>query len=206
VSDVLREPVTVRTFLLGEAGGDDDAELISRALAGHGSVGAWGGVLAKLSASAQNAVSDEVAASAAGLLDLDLGDVLIAGWRKHRDLIDAAHETMAAPAESEVVPLLTHRVTSAHHPTVEVLVDGVCVHKVPIDLTLTFQVDAVVAVVRRGRLAELRSGTATATGELGVEGTQVVRRTHTLDLPGVARIGSGIPLLPTMGRRPAAAS
>ncbi len=168
MNDVLREPLTVRTFFIGDAGGNDDGELISRTLAEHGSVAACGGVLAKLAASAQDAVRDEVAATAAGLLDLDLGNVLVAGWRKHRDLVEAARQTMATPGESQVIPLLTHRVTSAHHPTVEVLVDGLCVHKLPIDLTLTFEVDAVVAVVRQGRLAELRCGTARTTGELSV--------------------------------------
>jgi hypothetical protein len=206
VSDVLREPVTARAFLLGGTGGDDDAQLISRALAEQNAVSSWGLALARLSGSAQGAVRDEVAASAAGVLDLDLGDVLIAGWRKHRDLVEAARQTAAAPAESTVVPLLSHRVTSAHHPAVEVLVDGVRIHTVRMDLTLAFGVDAVVAVVRQGWLVELRSGTATVSGELCVEGVPLVRRKLTLDLPGVLRIGSGIPLLQTAQAHPAVAA
>ena len=56
------------------------------------------------------------AAGADGVLALDLGDLVIAGWRKQGQLAAAAERTAANPGTSELVELATHRVSSVHHP------------------------------------------------------------------------------------------
>jgi hypothetical protein len=44
------------------------------------------------------AVERELATASAGLLGLDLGDVLVGAWRKHRALVAAAEATRDRPA------------------------------------------------------------------------------------------------------------
>ena len=53
------------------------------------------------------------------LVDLDLGDLLVAGWRRHSRLVEAARRTLAAPGTEEVALLAPDRVTSVHHPHVD---------------------------------------------------------------------------------------
>ena len=76
--------------------------------------------------------------SPTALLDLDLGDLVIAGWRKQGQLAAAAERTAANPGSSEVVELATHRVSSVHHPFVELLVNDAHVATVTFDLDIEF--------------------------------------------------------------------
>ena len=53
--------------------------------------------LGSLSAATRAAAVQEAATVAAGLLQVDLIGVLVAGWREHRDIVSAARRTLAAP-------------------------------------------------------------------------------------------------------------
>ena len=94
-------------------------------------------------------------------LDLDLGDLVVADWRKQGQLAAAAERTAANPGTSEVVELATHRVSSAHHPSVELLVNDVQVATVTLDVTIEFVVKALVVTVRDGHVVSLHTGPAT---------------------------------------------
>src|SRR5262245_16595184 len=70
-----------------------------------------GQTLDDLPKSIRQAAVREATTAAAGLLDFDLIDVLVAGWRKHHDLTAAARRTMAAPGSVELVDLAAYRIT-----------------------------------------------------------------------------------------------
>jgi hypothetical protein len=53
--------------------------------------------LERLPQATRQAAVREAAAAAAGLLDVDLDGLLLAGWRAHRDLTGAARRTLAVP-------------------------------------------------------------------------------------------------------------
>ncbi|MGH3974629.1 MAG: hypothetical protein ACRDS9_15065, partial [Pseudonocardiaceae bacterium] len=120
--------LSARVFLLGHDAGADTAEVLARSLRECGVAGSAIQGLRGLSASALQAVHREVATVTDGLLNLDLGDVLLSGWRKYTDLTKAAERTLASPGSEEVVVLATHRVVSTHHPSVDLIVDGAKVY------------------------------------------------------------------------------
>jgi hypothetical protein len=95
---------------------------------------------------------------AVGMLDVDLGDLLIYGWRTHRRLLDAAKATLRATGSEAVVRLGSHRISSAQHPTVDLLIDDVCVHILQFDLMMIFDIDVAVAIIRDGNLVALKCG------------------------------------------------
>jgi hypothetical protein len=138
----------------------------------------------------------EVAAATAGLLNVNLIDVLVAGWRKYQDLVSVARATLAAPNSTELVQLTTHRVTEAQQPYVSVLVDGHRVATLNLELSVVFDVSALLAGVRAGRLVAVHSGHCEITATLALEGAEVVTRRAHLELPGVVALGEGIRLLP----------
>ena len=70
--------------------------------------------LAKLSEAALKQIGDSLADATYGLLDIDLGALLVAGVRRHSALIAAARATSADPGATEVVQLATHRVSVSH--------------------------------------------------------------------------------------------
>jgi len=102
--------LTVRTFLLGSET-EDDCAVLRHALSEHDILSQCGGELAGLVPKARQAADDTLASVTAGLLDIDLGDVLIYGWRTHDRLVKAARQTMRVPGRQEVVQLGSHQFT-----------------------------------------------------------------------------------------------
>lgn len=186
-------PVTARWFLFGKHEGEA-AELLGHAVEERGLGGAVAGAVGGLGRAGTHAVCDEVGRTADRLLDLDLGDVLGAAWRKHSALVAAGRRTAAAPGTEELVELATHKVTSVHRPYVEVLVDDVELTKVDLELRLSFLVKGVLGVVRDGRLVALRTGSCEAAATLSCEGVKVASRKATLDAPVLVRLGPGLAL------------
>ena len=202
------QPFSVSAFLFGE---DQDTELIlAQTLHEHGVLGSLGNALELVSDAGREAAADQVAVVANGLLDLDLGDLVVAGWRKQGQLAAAAERTAANPGSSEVVELATHRVSSAHHPSVELLVNDLHVATVTFDLEVEFIVKALVATVRNGHLVSLHSGSCDVVATLAAEGFQLASRRAHFELPLVVRwplllrLGGGSDPLPYGAKSPPA--
>ena len=145
-------PLTVRSLLFDEAA--DGADLLARAI----DEDTMAAALPQLSRAGRSAAGAELTDMAKGLLELDLGGLALAGWAKHRDLVAAATRTSEHPGSTELVELATHRITSVHRPSVDLLVDGVRVAVVRLELEVELLVRALVATVRLGHLIGLRSG------------------------------------------------
>jgi len=188
------EPLSARVFLLGD--GTDTVEVLTRSLSEQGVFPSAIQGLRSLSGSAVQAVNRQIATVTDGLLALDLGDVLMSGWCKYHDLAKAAERTLTSPGSEEVVVLATHRVSSTHHPSVELLVDGVKVHTFVFELQVTFDLNGVTAVVRRGALVALRGGECVITATFTLEGTPLeLSRKGRIDLAGVIQLHRPIPLV-----------
>jgi hypothetical protein len=138
----------------------------------------------------------EAAVAAVGLLKVDLMEVLVTGWREHRDIFSAARRTLDMPGSKELVGLAPHRITTVQQPAVGILVDGHRVHTLQLGLSIFFEVTGLVAGIHAGRLAAIHAGR----GDLGVALTihelEVLTRRSHLELPGVKSLSRGFRLLP----------
>jgi len=186
------QPLTTFVFLFGEA--QDSVDALAHALDEQGVLGSLGGALTGLSRAGREAAGGQLASVAHGLLDLDLGGLIVGGWGKYADLTAAAKRTIATPDSTEVLEVATHRITSTHRPSVELLVDDVHVATVRFELGVAFVVKGLVATVHHGQLVAL-SGGCDVTATLAAEGRELVKREAHLELPLVLRLGDGIPLL-----------
>lgn len=181
-STAVTEPLSARTFLLGETA-DNTADVLAQSLNEQGVLQSPIRGLAGLSTSAWQAVHQEIASVVDGLLNLDLGDMVISGWCKYTDLTKAAKRTLASPGSEEVVALATHRIVSTHHPSVDLIVNEAKAHTFKFDLTVTFDITGVAAVVRRGDLVALRGGKCVVTATLELEKTPLaLTRKANIDL------------------------
>ena len=189
----LTEPLSARIFLLGD--GADTAETLAHSLDKQGALQSTIQGLGGLSASALQAVNHEIATVADGLLNLDLGNLLISGWQKYTDLTKAAKRTLASPSSEEIVVLATHRIVSTHHPSVDLIVDEAKAHTFRFELTIVFDLNGVSAVVRRGDLMALRGGECMITATLTLEGTPLeLTRKGSIDLGLVVPLREPVPL------------
>jgi hypothetical protein len=200
--------LTARTFLLG-GGTEDDVAVLRHALSEHGVISQCGGELTRLVPEARQAADDALASVTAGLLDLDLGDVLIYGWRTHDRLVNAAKQTMRAPGRQEVVQLGSHQVSWTKQPTVDLLLDDVRVHTFHFQLTIVFEVDVASAIVEQGKLTALKAGDGSVAGTLTLRmpggDIRLLQQKQNINLHVIVHLGSGIPLLRTENGLAAAA-
>jgi hypothetical protein len=167
------------------------------------------GVLGKLSSQAVASLNQQLTETTYGMLQMDLGELLQDGWRRHPSLVAAAHATVNRPAATELVELAKHTVSVRHHPAIDVHVNGVKLATIALELMLVIEVDALLAKVRQGRLVELQVGRCAATGVLLCESVRLVGASVHLDPAFVFGLGNGLVLVreavPTTGGQPQAA-
>ncbi len=188
-------PVTARVFLFGDE--DDAVASLADALTSGPVGGAVGGALQGLAQATRASAVRELSRVGSRLFDFDLTDLLVAGWRKHSILTQAARRTIAAPGSEERIDLATHRISVTHHPYVDLVVDDVRITTVDFDLQLDFDIKALSAVVRSGKLVEIASGRCDVTGTLAIERVNALTRTARFDLRMLIHLDRGIPLLPS---------
>lgn len=177
--------LTAAHLLFGED--QDTGQALAQALDHSGVLGSLDSSLRQVSQAGRQAADRQVIDLAQGLLDLDLGDLVVAGWQKEGELAAAAERTAADPDRSEVVELASHRITSRHRPRVDLLINDVHVATVGFELGLEFLIKALVASVRGGQVVSLYSGSCEAIATLAVEGVQVASRRASFELPLVIR-------------------
>ncbi|HEU4948071.1 MAG TPA: hypothetical protein VFT31_13040 [Kribbella sp.] len=192
---ILTAPVTIRSFLFGAGTGADTAEVVGRVISEHGVARSALHGVRHLSAGAVQSVDREIGTVVDGLLDLDLGDILVACWSKHRALTEAAIRTLVAPGSEEVVALATHRAAATYSPHVDLLVDGRKVTTIEFRLTVVLDATGLAAVVRGGDLVALRGGDCRATATLLLEGVRLAERQSSLRPDLVVRLDPSVSLV-----------
>jgi hypothetical protein len=138
----------------------------------------------------------EAAVAAVGLLKIDLMEVLVSGWREHRDMFGAARRTLDMPGSKELVGLAPHRITTVQQPAVSILVDGHRVHTLQLGLSIFFEVTGLVAGIHAGRLAAVHAGRGDIGLALTIHELEVLTKRSHLELPGVRSLQRGFRLLP----------
>jgi hypothetical protein len=191
--------LTVRAFALG-SGSEDDTTKIRQLLSEHDVVSKCGEGLTRLTKQGRDAAEEQLASVTEGLLDLDLGDLLIYGWRTRERVVQAARKTRQIPGRREVVQLGTQRITSAHNPTIELLIDGVKVHTFRFELTVIFDIEVAALIIQHGQLTGLKAGdgevTCTLTLQMPGGDVELVKQQRKINLHLIINIGHGIRLLP----------
>ncbi|MDQ2810760.1 MAG: hypothetical protein M3Z75_02475 [Actinomycetota bacterium] len=191
--DELDRPLTAADLLFGSA--VDTPKALTSHIMSAGATKSLGGALAHLPRVTREAAVREAADAAAGLLRIDLMEMLVTGWREHREIIGAARRTLATPASKELVGLGAHRITTIQQPAVGILLDGRRVHTLQLGVSIIFDVTALVAGVSVGRLAGVHSGRCDVGVALTVHEVEVLTKRAHLELPGVKALSSGIRLL-----------
>jgi hypothetical protein len=198
-------PLTASVFLFPER--QDTGQALAEALDGQG-VLRTKNLTALTTQVVRQAAEHQVGVVADGLLNLDLGDLVIAGWRKQAELADAAERTAANPGTSQVVKLATHRISSVHRPYVELLLDDVHLTNVNFELDIEFVVTALAVTVRDGHVVSLHAGDCDVTATLAAEGIRLASHQDHLELPLVVRwplrlrLGGGSDPLPYGAKSP----
>jgi len=128
-------------------------------------------------------------------LHADLLEPLAAGWRRFQALTDAARRTVEEPGSEEVVDLAMHEITSSIGRSIDVFVDDLKRKELRLEIDVTIDVHALIAVVVAGRLVAVRSGRAEVRADVRCDGIDIPLGSHEVDLGLTLRLGSGIELV-----------
>jgi hypothetical protein len=201
-------PLTASFFLFDR---QDTGQALAEALDSHDVLRSKDIAARLVTRIARQAAEDQVGVVADGLLNLDLGDLLAAGWRKQGRLAAAAQRTAANPGTSERVQLATHRISSVHRPYVELLLNDAHLAYVNFELDVEFVITALEVTVREGRVISVHTGDCDVSATLAAEGVRLVSQHRRYELPLVIRwplllhLGGGAAPLPYGAKSPPAA-
>ena len=117
-----------------------------------------------------------VAAGIADLLRLDLGVILVGGWKKMAELRRYTDRGKYGPDETVLVEITRHTVTSKHKPSLDIVVNGEKIDTVAFELKLTITIDGAVLTIRDGKILAVSPGACKVGGELKCEGYTILKR------------------------------
>lgn len=130
------------------------------------------------------------------VLDIDLGSLVLDGWRKYDEVRQAAHSSTPPGATPKRVRLIESRITSTHKPSIEVYVDNRLVATIGLGLDVEIDVHSLDAELRAGRLAALHTGNLDVRATLSVEEHEIAERTRSVDVGELLPLGDqGLPLV-----------
>jgi hypothetical protein len=110
------------------------------------------------------------------LLRLDLGVILVGGWKKLSELQGYRNTNKYAPEETILVEITRHTLSSTHKPTLDIIVNQVKVDEVPFELKLAFIIDGAVLTIRDGKILSVSPGACKGSVELKCEGYSIAKR------------------------------
>ncbi|MFI7061815.1 hypothetical protein ACIBL3_12585 [Kribbella sp. NPDC050124] len=190
---VVQAPMSADALLFGSATGAVKA--LSDAINERGTTRTAMLSVRRMSSPAIAVVDREIGSITGGLLNLDLGDVLLSAWRKYAKLTDAARRTLAISGSEEIVPLAQHTVRSTYSPHVDLIANGLLIHSFKFELEIVFELTALQAVVRAGTLTALAGGKCVVTATLSLDGAQLARKSRPVDLELMVRLQPPRPLI-----------
>ncbi|MBI4882935.1 MAG: hypothetical protein HY826_02640 [Actinobacteria bacterium] len=126
------------------------------------------------------------------LLDIGLTAVVYRAWQQHGSLLAAGRRTVAGGRE--VVQLADHIISSTHSPHVALTVDGLELNKIPMSVVMSLKMMAITAVVERGHLVGVETGSLAASANLAVSDIPITSRTRTMDAVTVLQVAKPVPL------------
>jgi hypothetical protein len=140
-------------------------------------------------------VSSEVMKKLEGVLDVDLGGIVLEGWGKYKELLQYRDRTRYPPDQTILLPLAHHEIRSVHKPYVDVLLDDKPIGRVTFTVDLRLIFDGVVLVIQDAAIKEIKSGSCEGRGVLSCGQVALVdRRIVKFDLPGRIKLGDGFPI------------
>ena len=148
----------------------------------------------RLSDPARAALAAELAAATGGLLEEELGAILLSGLMTYPPLIDAGRATAAEEDLTRLVTMNDHLVRVVHEPHIDVHVDRSRAYELRLRLLVEFTVRGLAATVRAGRLAHVRIGRCTAEVTLSWQDGTLLQRNDLVEAPLVIRLGCGVPI------------
>lgn len=118
----------------------------------------------------------EVANAVTTLLQLPIGNIAVKSWNDHRSISQAKERTAQNPTVREVIRLLEHRIKTKQEPEIVAELNGATVRLLTLTVEVEMRVSSADVVVERGRVVEVRPGSAVAKATLSTSKVQLAEK------------------------------
>lgn len=118
----------------------------------------------------------DVANAIVTLLRMPIGNIAVRGWNDHRSISQAKQRTAENPTVREVIRLLEHRIVTKQEPRIEAEVNGVTVRLLTLTLEVEMRLSSADVVVERGRVVDVRPGSAVAKATLSASKVKLAEK------------------------------
>jgi hypothetical protein len=124
---------------------------------------------------------------------MDVFEILLSGWKKHRNLQQYRDRTKYPPNQTSLVPLGKHTIRSVHKPSLDVMADEVLLWRVTSDIALWLEIEGLILAIRDARIREVAAGRCRGEARLGCAGVELIKtEIARFDLPGTIGLKDGI--------------
>ncbi len=138
----------------------------------------------------------ELAEKVCELLDIKIPNILVAGWKKAKELQTVLEKSKATPDEVAYLELAEHTINSDHKPSIDVRIKGATVKKIELGVQLGFKLEGFVLKIQNGDIKEIQTGQCEAKGTIKY-GTLMIaeKKLEPIKLPFSIAIPSAIQYL-----------
>jgi len=112
------------------------------------------------------AAMPDLAAKVCELLDIKIPNILVAAWKKAKELQTVLEKSKATPDEVVYLELAEHSINSDHKPSLDVRIKGATVKKIELGVQLGFKLKGFVLKIQNGGIKEMQTGHCEAKGTI----------------------------------------
>jgi hypothetical protein len=112
------------------------------------------------------AAMPDLAEKVCELLDIKIPNILVAAWKKAKELQVALEKSRSAPDEVIYLQLTEHTINSDHKPSIDVQLKGATVKKIELPVQLAFKLKGFVLKIKNGGILEMQTGHCEARGTI----------------------------------------
>jgi hypothetical protein len=118
------------------------------------------------------------------LLEIKVDDVLLAAWKKARELQTVIEKSKQTPEETTYVELAEHTINSEHKPSIDVKLRGAKLKTIALLVQLGFKLKGFVLKIKNGGIIELQTGHCEVKGTIKFSGLTIAeKKLEPLKLP-----------------------
>ena len=138
-------------------------------------------------------IFNEIMKKVEDLLNINIPDIMVMAWKKHRILLNYMDCDKYPPDETFLVPLTDHTIKSEHHPYIEILMNDELISKIEFSINIALTFKGIVLKIKGGKIMEILTGSCKGKGTIKCENFVIMEKeTESFSLPGSINLGVGI--------------
>jgi len=125
-------------------------------------------------------------------LEIPLWDVIEKAWTEGHLFEKYFDPENYKPDELISISLKDHEISSEHHPSIDLVLNGKKIASIPLLLAVRLKLEGAILNIRGGQVLDIQAGYIQGSADLGLLGqTLFTRETEKMELPGTIRFSQG---------------